>query len=132
MIAIDASALLAVVFLEPEASDFLRILTEYDCIVGAPTRFESKLNLRLKATPAHLDELLRILRLPNVETVDFTEVHANIAQAAFDRYGRRQDHPARLNFGDCMAYAIAKAADAPLLFKGGDFLHTDVRPAITV
>ncbi len=59
----------------------------------------------------------------------FDERQAAIAVAADRRFGRATGHPARLNFGGCMAYAAAVALDAPLLFKGEDFAHTDVRRA---
>lgn len=54
---------------------------------------------------------------------------AHLARAAFRDFGRGSGHPARLNFGDCFAYALAKATSEPLLFKGDDFPHTDVMPA---
>jgi ribonuclease VapC len=54
---------------------------------------------------------------------------AHIARAAYRDFGKGSGHPARLNFGDCFAYALAKATDEPLLFKGDDFIHTDVEPA---
>ena len=54
---------------------------------------------------------------------------AELARFAHRRYGRGSDHPARLNFGDCMAYALAKHSGEPLLFKGDDFSQTDVTPA---
>ena len=57
--------------------------------------------------------------------VPFTEAHARPRRTAFLRYGKGR-HPAGLNFGDCMAYAVAKAEGAPLLFTGGDFARTDV------
>jgi ribonuclease VapC len=53
-----------------------------------------------------------------------------LAQSAFERYGRGEKHPERLNFGDCLAYAVARFHDVPLLFEGDDFRHTDVRPAL--
>jgi ribonuclease VapC len=53
-----------------------------------------------------------------------------IARFAYEVYGRLARHPAKLNFGDCMAYAVAKRLNAPLLFKGDDFIHTDIKPAI--
>jgi ribonuclease VapC len=59
-----------------------------------------------------------------------TEEQARIARAAYRDYGRGSRHPARLNFGDCFAYALARATGEPLLFKGGDFVHTDIKPAL--
>ena len=61
--------------------------------------------------------------------MDFTEAHFRLAAAAFDRYGRGR-HPAKLNFGDCMAYAVAKAHGVPLLYKGDDFARTDIAAAL--
>ncbi|HVN63204.1 MAG TPA: type II toxin-antitoxin system VapC family toxin [Candidatus Binataceae bacterium] len=55
-----------------------------------------------------------------------TAAQARIARAAYRDFGKGSGHPARLNFGDCFAYALAKAVGEPLLFKGGDFAHTDV------
>jgi ribonuclease VapC len=57
-------------------------------------------------------------------------VQARLAVEADHRYGRGTGHPARLNFGDCLAYAVAKAHDLPLLYKGGDFSLTDIRAAL--
>lgn len=62
--------------------------------------------------------------------VAFDETQVSMAMDAFLRFGRGRNHPARLNYGDCMAYALAKFLDAPLLFKGNDFSFTDVKCAI--
>ena len=59
-----------------------------------------------------------------------TEAQARIAREAYRDYGRGSGHPARLNFGDCFAYALARATGEPLLFKGSDFIHTDIEPAL--
>ncbi len=64
-----------------------------------------------------------------VAIVDFSAAHAAVAYRAFRDFGRRRGHPAALNYGDCMAYAVASIASAPLLFKGDDFVHTDI-PAV--
>ena len=58
-----------------------------------------------------------------------TAAQVRIALAAYDRYGNGSGHPAGLNYGDCFAYALAKEKDEPLLFKGGDFTHTDLEAA---
>jgi ribonuclease VapC len=72
-------------------------------------------------------ELMDSLR---IETTPFTQTLADLAVDAFMRYGKGRSHPAKLNFGDCMAYALAKSLNAPLLYKGGDFALTDVKSAI--
>jgi ribonuclease VapC len=73
------------------------------------------------------DDLMREARFV-IEAV--TETQARIAREAYRDFGRGTGHPARLNFGDCFAYALAKAVNEPLLFKGDDFTHTDVTPAL--
>ena len=60
-----------------------------------------------------------------------TEPQARIAREAFRDFGKNSSHPAKLNFGDCFAYALAKSTGEPLLFKGDNFVHTDIRPAAT-
>lgn len=72
--------------------------------------------------------VLDLLEQYRIDVVNFTDPLAILAVEAFDRYGKGR-HKAGLNFGDCMAYALAKSLDAPLLFKGGDFALTDIRPA---
>jgi ribonuclease VapC len=62
----------------------------------------------------------------------FTAEQAQIARQAYRDYGRGSGHPANLNFGDCFAYALARVKREPLLFKGDDFVHTDVRSAIQI
>jgi ribonuclease VapC len=74
-----------------------------------------------------LDDLIREAQIV-IEPV--TEAQAHIARQAYRDYGRGSGHPARLNFGDCFAYALARATGEPLLFKGGNFRHTDIAPAI--
>jgi ribonuclease VapC len=129
VIAIDSSAIVAIVLREPEGSAFARIIAENDCILGAPTLFESTIVLGMRTAGWHLPELQRVVALKNLAVVEFTGQHAEMAQIAYERFGKGASHPARLNFGDCMAYAIARIASVPLLYKGGDFPHTDIVPA---
>lgn len=107
----------------------MRCIAENDCIIGTPTRFESEMVIHSRAGDRHLRDLRQILCLNNVSTIDFTAEHSDTSQSAFERYGKGRGHPARLNFGDCMAYAVARVANAPLLFKGNDFGQTDILPA---
>jgi ribonuclease VapC len=59
-----------------------------------------------------------------------TEAQARIAREAYRDFGEGSGHPARLNFGDCFAYALARATGETLLFKGNDFVHTDIAVAL--
>ena len=74
------------------------------------------------------DELMRIVEL-RIEPV--THDQARIARDAYRDFGKGSGHRAGLNFGDCFAYALAKSAGEALLFKGGDFSHTDITPALS-
>ena len=65
----------------------------------------------------------------DVEVITFDETMAVIGIAAFDHYGKGRGHPAQLNFGDCLSYAVARSRNLPLLFKGDDFRRTDLVPA---
>jgi ribonuclease VapC len=71
-----------------------------------------------------------LLRVAEIEVEAVTEAQARIAREAYRDFGKGSRHPASLNFGDCFAYALAKSAGEPLLFKGDDFTHTDLTPGL--
>ena len=125
MIVLDASALVAIVLKETESRRFRSFIARHDCIIGAPTRFEAEMVLLSRLGAPAVAALRHLLAARTVETIDFTPEHTKIAFDAFERFGRGR-HPAKLNFGDCMAYAVARCANAPLLFKGDDFSKTDI------
>lgn len=129
MIAIDSSALIATFIGEPEASDFLSFLVGVPCLIGAPTLLETHFVLR-GLRQADATEAVHIwLAESGATIVPFDTKLLRIARDAFDHYGKGRGHKAGLNFGDCMSYAVAKAHDVPLLFKGNDFTQTDIQPA---
>ena len=127
---IDASALLAVLLNEPGGKRYA------DAITGAEQRqmpsvtwFEASLALEREGNEyisSQFDDAIRIL---DIEVIAFTPEHARRARQARRLYGRGR-HPAQLNFGDCMVYAVAKSEGRPLLFKGNDFSQTDIEPAL--
>ncbi|MFM9977841.1 MAG: type II toxin-antitoxin system VapC family toxin [Sphingomonadaceae bacterium] len=130
MIVVDTSALYAVQFGEPEAQNFARLLrAERRPMIGAPTLFEFYLVVTGKFGPPGLFESKQLIERIGAVIINWDEDMAEIAAAAFLRYGRGRDK-AKLNFGDCMSYALAKSFDAPLLFKGDDFAQTDIRSAL--
>lgn len=129
MIAVDTSALLSAVFGEADGPTFLAAIARSPCIVGAPTVVEARMVVDARGTDDATELLDSILSRSNLRIVPFDADHAALARVAFASYGKGSGHPARLNFGDCMTYAVAKRDDLPLLFKGGDFVHTDLRPA---
>lgn len=91
--------------------------------------FEVAMVVDSRANAQTRERFGRFVEGADIELVAFTPAHALMARAAWQTYGCGR-HPARLNFGDCMAYALAKAEGAPLLFKGNDFAQTDIEPAL--
>ncbi len=70
-----------------------------------------------------------LIKQYGIEIIDWTDDMANLAIEAFLKFGKGR-HPASLNFGDCVTYALAKSLDVPLLYKGNDFTKTDIRSAL--
>jgi ribonuclease VapC len=129
VIAVDTSALIAIIAGEPESEHFGALLAQNDCLIGAPTQLEAMMVAHRLASDDLYSDLIRLLSWKNVAIVDFSARHVEIAHDAFKKFGKGRGHRAKLNFGDCMAYAVASLASAPLLFKGDDFVYTDIRPA---
>jgi len=128
---LDSSALIAVWNGEPEAAAFSIVIDEASvCRISAGTLLEAMIVVDRNSDPIggrKLDELLSRIAVI-IEPV--TEEQARIGRDAYRDFGKGSRHPAQLNYGDCFAYALAKTSGEPLLFKGDDFTHTDVRPAV--
>jgi len=126
---IDASALVTIVREEPGFSTFLdALLRSSTNRVSAATFLEAAIVIDRLPNPraaARYDVLIERLDIV-IEPV--TAAQARIAREAYGRFGKGIGHPAKLNFGDCFAYALAKELDEPLLFVGQDFVYTDIRP----
>ncbi len=130
MIALDTSALVAMALEEAEAEAFAEAIARNGAEVGTPTLLETRMVLSSRLSDEGHGFMNALLRRASIQAVAFTlDMHA-AAVDAFARYGRGRGHPAQLNFGDCMAYAVARHRDLPLLFKGGNFALTDIRPAL--
>jgi len=129
---IDASALIAILRDEPEARTFAKAIASTNIRrVSAVNYVEAAAVIDASRNPVasrRFDDLLREAQLI-IETV--TEAQARIAREAYRDFGKGSRHPAGLNFGDCFAYALAKATGEPILFKGDDFSRTDLSPALT-
>ena len=125
MIAVDTSALIAILADEPEAEAFRSTLVATKSVIGAPTYLEFAMVAVTKSPVITSADVSKFLGYLNVNVVDFTAEDAGLAEAAFRRYGKGR-HKAALNFGDCCSYATARARTLPLLFKGDDFVLTDV------
>lgn len=124
---VDSSAFVAVLMAEPEADEFSDALETQSFAVSAATLTESMIVLRGKGGEDKVRALDDLLREAAGVVVPVDEGQARLASDAYRRFGRGSGHPARLNYGDCFSYALAITRDEPLLFKGDDFAHTDVR-----
>jgi len=126
----DHRYLVAILRDEPEAKDCaLAIERNPTRRVSAANFVETALVIDGSRDPIasrRFDDLVNEARIV-IEPV--TEAQARIAREAYRDFGKGSGHPAKLNFGDCFAYALAKTSGEPLLFKGDDFVHTDIIPA---
>jgi ribonuclease VapC len=127
---VDTSALVAMIFHEPERDRFLDILTrDPELIVSAVTLHEASIVVvgRKRDVRAAI-EVDNLLISFGIEIVPVDAEGARAARATYFRYGKGY-HPAGLNLADCFPYSLAKSRNEPLLFKGADFLKTDIVPA---
>ena len=127
---VDSSAVLAILFDEEGAETFARILTEADsCRMSAANFVEVAIVVEAQTKNSGSRQFDAFFRRAGIVIEPVTEEQAHIARQAYTDFGKGR-HPAGLNFGDCFAYALAKASGEPLLFKGQDFKKTDIASAI--
>lgn len=128
---IDTSAIIAILRDEPEAPSHARAIADATIRrVSAVSFVESAVVIDASRDPIatrRFDDFIQEARI-SIEPV--TEIQAQIARDAYRDFGKGSGHPAKLNLGDCFAYALAKQSGEPSLFKGNDFAHTDVVPVL--
>jgi len=128
VIVIDTSALIAILSQEPPKSHLVaKIEAATPRIISPVTRVETVM-VASRMFPQPIEAVNALLRTLEIETVPIDISQSELAAKAFIDYGKGR-HPARLNCGDCFAYAAAKALNAPLLYVGDDFGKTDIRAA---
>ena len=129
---IDTSALIAILFGEPEGMFFTRaVADESRNLITAFNALETGTVVEARKGDAGGREYDLLMHRAQIEIVAMNADQAEIARAAWRKYGKG-NHPAGLNIGDCCAYALAKYSGEPLLYKGNDFIQTDIRAAITI
>ncbi|MCX8477260.1 MAG: type II toxin-antitoxin system VapC family toxin [Sphingomonas sp.] len=128
---VDTSAVMAMLLDEPEQAAITRALrTAAIRRISAGSWIELTVVLTRRADPILRKKLSELLELFPLEIAPVTAEQAVIGETGYRTFGQASRHPARLNFGDCFAYALAKATGEPLLFKGDDFVHTDITAAL--
>lgn len=129
---IDTSALIAILFGEPEALSFTRVLAgETLKLISSINALETGIVVEARKGEAGGREFDLLMHRAQIEIVAMNADQAELARAAWRKYGKG-NHPADLNIGDCCAYALAKYSGEPLLFKGDDFSQTDIQSAVTL
>lgn len=129
---VDTSALIAVLFNEPDRRMFDGFLRSNPSCIAVGTIIETHAVMQRHRGRRDLDWVGQLLDLYGTMVLASDEAQLAFAREGLERFGQgRRAPPAVLNFGDLFAYALARQLDAPLLYKGDDFTHTDVRPALT-
>jgi ribonuclease VapC len=135
LIVIDSSAIVAIMQREPLMLDLrARIAREPDCLLSAANYVETGQVLAQRSrfgTGEALKDFHEFLDTSHIAIAPIDEEQARAALEARIRFGRGFGHPARLNYSDCFAYALAKVRGLPLLYVGDDFTHTDIVSALT-
>ena len=131
---VDASAILAILNREEEAATIADALDRSPSRITSPiAMYEATLGLcrttRVSVEEAATD-VAEFLQMAAIDCIAITQEDAQAALVAFARYGKGRGHPARLNMGDCFAYAAARTRGMPLLYKGNDFARTDIESAV--
>ena len=128
---VDTSAIVAILKAEPDAQVFAEALASHPgAAMSAATFVETAAVIDLDQDPMLGRLLNALLSEAEIGLAAFTPEQARIARLAYRDFGRGSGHRAGLNLGDCFAYALAMDRGEPLLFKGDDFTHTDVRAAL--
>lgn len=128
---IDTSALVAILRDEPERMSFADAIAQDPFPrMSAANYLEVGVVVDGRRNPTLSRLVDSVIAEGDIAIEPVTARQALIARAAYRDFGRGSGHPARLNFGDCFAYALAKDTGEELLFKGDDFIHTDIRPAL--
>jgi ribonuclease VapC len=130
MIVADTSALVAIVFAEPEREAFVQALERADrVLLSTVSVVEARMVVHGRRGQRAVVLLDDLIRLPMFEVVPPGPAEMDAAYAAFVAFGKGSGHSAGLNFGDVFSYALAKVRNLPLLFKGDDFSQTDIARA---
>ncbi len=128
---VATSAVIAILRTEPEAAAFVEAIEAADAVrISTASYVEMGAVVDSLRNPSASRRFDEFLREAEVQLEPVSSEQAYLARAAYRDFGKGSGHPARLNYGDCFAYALAKARREPLLYKGGDFALTDIRSAL--
>jgi len=128
---VDSSAVVAILRQEADARALFETIRKAPSVsMSTATFFETAIVIDSSRDPAVSRELDDFCESIGLKFIPVDEKQMQVAREAYRDFGKGSGHKAQLNFGDCFAYALAKAAGEPLLYKGRDFAHTDVASAL--
>ncbi|QIS15428.1 type II toxin-antitoxin system VapC family toxin [Nocardia arthritidis] len=128
---IDASAVIAILSHDPEREKFVDAMDSASTLsMSAVNHFELAIKVDRSLDPVFARRFAELIRDSAIEVVPVSLAQAAIARDAYRDFGKGSGHPAQLNLGDCFAYALATVTRRPLLYKGNDFVHTDIKSAV--
>lgn len=123
---IDSSAIISVVFNEHDGLNILRAISNNECVISAANYLEAAIIIDSTHDPVVVRKFNTFMKDSAIEVLSVDSKQVDVARAAYRDYGKGTGHPAKLNFGDVFAYALAATTRRKLICKGGDFLETDI------
>jgi ribonuclease VapC len=128
---LDSSSIIAIVRRESDREIYLdALLDAKNVAISASTLLEARIVAQRSGIEGLEGQIINLILDHSVEIIAFSDAQQDLAAEAYRTYGKGSGHPAKLNFGDCFAYALAKDTGEPLLFRGNDFSQTDIVSAL--
>ncbi|MEK6648920.1 MAG: type II toxin-antitoxin system VapC family toxin [Actinomycetota bacterium] len=125
-VVVDSSAILSILFAEPDSDEILIAINENECAISAGNYLETAIVVDSTKDPVAIRKFNALIKEGGIEILSVDSKQVDVARAAYRDYGKGTGHPARLNYGDVFAYALAATTRRKLICKGGDFLETDI------
>lgn len=125
-VVVDSSAILSILFAEPDSDEILVAISSNDCAMSAGNYLETAIVVDATKDPVAIRKFDALIKEAGIEILSVDPKQVQIARAAYRDYGKGTKHRAKLNFGDVFAYALATTTRRKLLCKGNDFRYTDI------
>ena len=125
-VVVDSSAILSILFSEPDSDEILMAINSNSCVMSAGNYLETSIVVDSTKYPVAIRKFDAFMKEAGIEILSVDPKQVQVARAAYRDYGKGSEHRAKLNFGDVFAYALAATTRRKLLCKGEDFRHTDI------
>jgi len=125
-VVVDSSAILSILFAEPDSDEILIAINNNECAISAGNYLETAIVVDSIKDPIVTRKFDALIKASGLEIISVDQKQVEVARAAYRDYGKGTGHRAKLNFGDVFAYALAATTRKKLLCKGDDFRHTDI------